>query len=641
VLLEVFLYLVLFLPLVSAVYTIAFRSILSGRVLAIHASILMLLSAVLSWVAGVAFYRSVDKKIYIHLCQWLDIENLSVSFGIYFDILTAIMMVMITTISVVVHIYSIGYMKKDEGIAKFMSYIGIFTFFMLFLVFSSNLVQLFFGWEGVGLSSYLLIGYWYQKEVANKAAMKAFIMNRIGDLGLILGIVMSFYLFKSVDYVGILDSLSFVSGSKIEIVGMSISIFTAVNLLFFFGAMGKSAQFGLHTWLPDAMEGPTPASALIHAATMVTAGVFLVVRLSPLYALSSFSLEVVAVVGLITSIFAGTVAVVQTDLKKTIAYSTCSQLGMMFFAVGVQAYTIAIFHLVVHACFKALLFLGAGAIIQSTSGEKNMLKMGGLYKYLPKTYMLMWIGSLALMGVPFFSGYYSKDAIMEVVWSYGGFLGSSIYYGGLFAICLTAFYTVRIMLLVFHGSTNLSSSVIQEPSKLLLIPMYFLAFLVIIMGPILEPLFTHNIHILWQKVVSVEVELKLLKIAKHVPYIYIFLPLFMVCLGVFGGYILLRKGKLNFIVFKKRYQDIYEFLYKQWYIDILYSRVISHLYRRLSFVLWKKIDKGAIDQLGLHGIVTVLVDIGRKSIRLQTGDICHYILAAVVGIGCIIWLNLI
>lgn len=632
--------LILFLPLFSAVYTIVFRHIFQGRTIAIHASIFLFLSMVLSWYMGFVYCL---QTITVPLWQWLDIDGIYVHFSIAFDQLSAVMMVMISTISFFVHMYSIGYMIKEKDIAKFMSYIGLFTFFMLFLVFASNLIQLFFGWEGVGFASYLLIGYWYKKASANKAAMKAFVMNRVGDLGLLLGIILCFYLFGSVEFSAMASQAPFVLEKAVNVFGGQIPLLTVVNLLFFFGAIGKSAQFGLHNWLPDAMEGPTPASALIHAATMVTAGVFLIVRLSPLYSLSLFSLEVVAVVGLITSIFAGTVAIVQNDLKKTIAYSTCSQLGMMFFAVGVQAYSIAIFHLVVHACFKSLLFLGAGAVIQSVSGEKDMQKMGGLFKYLPKTCIFMWAGSLALIGFPFFAGYYSKDAIMEAVWSHGGTLGTVIYWGGLLTIVLTAVYTIRMMVLIFHGKNRqkkVDLSAIQEVPRIMLVPMFFLAVASLLAGAILKVLFVGNIKKFWAGVIAVGEEIQLLKIVETMPYIYVIMPVIAGAMGAIFAWIVMRKNQRYDIYLKEKYKTIYHFLYNQWYMDRLYDFLFCRPYKAFSMILWRDIDKQTIDKLGPHGISSFLCKVGEKSIRLQTGDVCHYILAAIIGVGCIIWLNL-
>ena len=341
----------------------------------------------------------------IMLFSWINSGSMVVNWSLQFDQLSSVMLLVVNSVSCVIHFYSIGYMRDDKSIPRFFSLISLFTFFMLILVTSDNLVQLFFGWEGVGLTSYLLIGFWYEKPAANAAAIKAFLVNRIGDLGFVLGIFFIYNLSGSINFSDIFSSVESYADSKISFYGFEVYEITLACLLLFFGAMGKSAQLGLHTWLPDAMEGPTPVSALIHAATMVTAGVFMVARFSPVFEMSEVALMVVAFVGASTAFFAATVALIQNDIKRVIAYSTCSQLGYMFFAAGVSAYSAAIFHLMTHAFFKALLFLAAGSIIHAFSGEQDMRKMGGVYKKIPFTYLFMWVGSLALAGIPFFAGY--------------------------------------------------------------------------------------------------------------------------------------------------------------------------------------------------------------------------------------------
>jgi NADH-quinone oxidoreductase subunit L len=349
----------------------------------------------------------------VTLFTWLDVGDIKVSWALKADTLSAVMMVVVTVVSLCVHIYSIGYMEHDDSVPRFMAYLSLFTFMMLMLVTSDNLIQLFFGWEGVGLTSYLLIGYWYSKDSANAAAIKAFLMNRVGDLGLVLGLGLIWMTFETFDFSTILGDAQGYRHSQFLLFGWSVPTLEVICIFLFFGAMGKSAQLGLHTWLPDAMEGPTPVSALIHAATMVTAGVFLMVRMSPMLELAPVAREVITIVGASTAFFAGTIALTQFDIKRVIAYSTCSQLGYMFFAIGVSAYSAAMFHLVTHAFFKALLFLGSGSVIHAMSDEQDMRNMGGIWKYIPQTYAMMWIGSLALAGIPFFAGYYSKDLILE------------------------------------------------------------------------------------------------------------------------------------------------------------------------------------------------------------------------------------
>src|SRR5512132_870884 len=398
----------------------------------------------------------------IELTTWIDSGAFGVSWALKLDTLTAVMMLVVTVVSAMVHVYSIGYMHHDPSIPRFMSCINLFTFFMLMLVTADNLVQLFFGWEGVGLSSYLLIGFWYDRPSANAAAIKAFVVNRVGDFGFALGIFAVWMLSGSVGFQDIFAKAPEMATMRINFLGMDLPALETACLLLFVGAMGKSAQLGLHTWLPDAMEGPTPVSALIHAATMVTAGIFIVARMSPLFEYSDAALTVVTVVGAATAIFAATVACVQNDIKRIIAYSTCSQLGYMFFACGVSAYTAGIFHLMTHAFFKALLFLGAGSVIHAMSGEQDIRNMGGLWRPIPVTYALMWIGSLALAGVWPFAGFYSKDSILEADWGAETAVGTFAFWLGVFAAFLTAFYSWRLLILTFHGRPHADESVLAQ-----------------------------------------------------------------------------------------------------------------------------------------------------------------------------------
>ena len=397
----------------------------------------------------------------VELFTWIDSGAMEVSWAIKMDTLSAVMLLMVTTVAAVIHIYSIGYMHHDPGIPRFMAYLCLFTFFMLMLVSADNLVQLFCGWEGVGLCSYLLIGFWYDRPAANAAAIKAFVVNRVGDFGFALGIFAIFVLFETVDYDTIFAAAPGKAGATLQVFGVEFHAITVCTVLLFIGAMGKSAQLGLHTWLPDAMEGPTPVSALIHAATMVTAGVFMVVRMSPLFEFSETALTLVTVVGASTAIFAATVACVQNDIKRVIAYSTCSQLGYMFFAAGVSAYSAGIFHLVTHAFFKALLFLGAGLVIHAMSDEKDMRKMGGLGRLIPVTYALMLIGSLALAGIWPFAGYFSKDVILEAAYAADTGIGGYAFWLGITAAFLTAFYSWRLLLMTFHGAPRADKKVIE------------------------------------------------------------------------------------------------------------------------------------------------------------------------------------
>src|SRR5579864_1272360 len=417
------------------------------------------------------------------LATWIDTGDLQVQWALRFDALSAVMVAVVTVVSAMVHVYSVGYMAHDKGIPRFMAYLSFFTFFMLMLVTADNFVQMFFGWEGVGLCSYLLIGFWYDRDTANAAAIKAFIVNRIGDFGFALGIFAVYALFGSLHFGTVFDAAPNFAHTRFTFLGMQVDALTLTCILLFIGAMGKSAQLGLHTWLPDAMEGPTPVSALIHAATMVTAGVFMVARLSPLFEYAPVALAVVCVVGGTTAIFAASVGMAQNDIKRVIAYSTCSQLGYMFFAAGVSAYSAAIFHLMTHAFFKALLFLGAGSVIHALSGEQDMRKMGGLYYLVPYTYILMWIGSLSLAGIGIpgvfgFAGFYSKDIILEAAYGAGTTVGSIAFWLGVIAASMTAFYSWRLLFLTFHGAPRADHEAmhhVHESPMVMLVPLLPLA----------------------------------------------------------------------------------------------------------------------------------------------------------------------
>ncbi|MGY8994583.1 MAG: NADH-quinone oxidoreductase subunit L, partial [Rhodospirillales bacterium] len=439
-----------FLPLIGAIIAGLFGRLLGARNSQIISVTLMGASAVL---AIILFHDViVDGDVrQIQVFEWISSGAFDVSWAIRVDELTAVMMFVVTVVSFLVHVYSIGYMSHDPHIPRFFAYLSLFTFFMLTLITSDNFLQLFFGWEGVGLASYLLIGFWYKRPAANAAAIKAFVVNRVGDFGFALGILAIFLSFNSVSYDVVFAAAPDMAGTDFTFLGHSFDTLTIICILLFVGAMGKSAQFLLHTWLPDAMEGPTPVSALIHAATMVTAGVFMVARCSPLFEYAPIALAVVTFIGATTAIFAATIALTQNDIKRVIAYSTCSQLGYMFFACGVSAYSAGIFHLTTHAFFKALLFLGSGAVIHAMSDEQDMRKMGGIWRAIPLTYAMMWIGSLALAGVPFFSGFFSKDIILESAFAANTGLGMYAYWAGLVAAVLTALYSWRLIILTFHG----------------------------------------------------------------------------------------------------------------------------------------------------------------------------------------------
>ena len=483
--------LIITLPLIASIISGFFGKFIGDRNSEIVTSLLVSISAILS---SLVFYEVIfnqyEKDIII--ATWINSGSLEVNWAMKIDTLSSVMLVVVTYISALVHIYSIGYMSHDPHKPRFMAYLSLFTFAMLMLVTADNFIQLFFGWEGVGLCSYFLIGFWFKKETANAAAIKAFVVNRVGDFGFALGIFLIFYLFGTVNYTEVFNQIPTVVDEKLNFLGIKIQAIDLICILLFIGAMGKSAQIFLHTWLPDAMEGPTPVSALIHAATMVTAGVFLVVRCSPIFEYSELTLNIVTIVGMSTAFFAATVALVQTDIKKIIAYSTCSQLGYMFFAAGVGAYNVAMFHLFTHAFFKALLFLGSGSVIHAFKDEQNINNMGGVWRKLPYTYTLMIIGTLALTGFPLLSGFYSKDAIIEFAYLSGTATGYYAAGVGIFTAFLTSIYSWRLMFKTFHGQYNNKEIKIEETHEsplVMLIPLVLLSIGAIFAGFIFKELF--------------------------------------------------------------------------------------------------------------------------------------------------------
>ncbi|HUN48615.1 MAG TPA: NADH-quinone oxidoreductase subunit L, partial [Stellaceae bacterium] len=468
---------VVFLPLLGAIIAGFFGRWIGDRGAQLVTCGGLLLAAVL----GIVLFFKVaigGDEFVTQIFTWIDAGKLQVNWALHFDTLSAVMVLVVTVVSAMVHVYSVGYMAHDPSIPRFMSYLSLFTFFMLMLVTADNFVQLFFGWEGVGLCSYLLVGFWYDRPSANAAAIKAFVVNRVGDFGFALGIFAVYYIFGTLHFEEVFKAAPDQAGLTMNFLGWQVNALTCTCILLFVGAMGKSAQIGLHTWLPDAMEGPTPVSALIHAATMVTAGVFMVARFSPLFEYAPIALAVVVVIGGTTALFAATVGVAQTDIKRVIAYSTCSQLGYMFFAAGVSAYPAAIFHLTTHAFFKALLFLGAGSVIHAMSGEQDMRKMGGLWRLVMITYILMWIGSLALAGIPPFAGYFSKDVILESAWAAHSGVGLYAFILGTFAAFLTAFYSWRLLFLTFHGEPRADRETmhhVHESPVVMILPLVVLA----------------------------------------------------------------------------------------------------------------------------------------------------------------------
>ena len=571
----------------------------------------------------------------IDLFTWIPAGELQIRWALRLDTLSAVMVMMVSVVSAAIHIYSIGYMAEDKSIPRFMAYLSFFTFFMLALVTADNFVQLFFGWEGVGLCSYLLIGFWYDRESANAAAIKAFVVNRVGDFGFLLGIFAVYFIFGSLQFDAVFAGAPDIAGNTIEFLGWQVDALTVTCILLFIGAMGKSAQIGLHTWLPDAMEGPTPVSALIHAATMVTAGVFMVARLSPLFEYAPTALALVTVIGGTTAIFAASVGMVQNDIKRVIAYSTCSQLGYMFFAAGVSAYSAAILHLFTHAFFKALLFLSAGSVIHAMSGEQDMRKMGGIWRQVPVTYAVMWIGSLALAGIPYFAGYFSKDTILEAAWAADTAVGHYAYWMGLFAAFLTAFYSWRLLIMTFHGEPRASHEVmhhVHESPKVMLVPLIFLALGAIFAGGIAEEFFVGDERAsFWGGSILVLADHDPLEAVHHIPAIISLLPLVAAVSGIAVAYLFYMFRPEWPALLAERFRPIYLFLLNKWYFDELYDRLFVRPAFALGRGLWKGGDGAIIDGLGPDGIAARTIDLAVRAGRLQSGYVYHYAFAILIG----------
>jgi len=630
---------IVFLPLVGAIASGLFGRWLGDKWAPILTCVLLVASAILSWI--VFFDIAVGGHVRtIQLMNWIDVGAFEVDWSIMVDQLTAVMLVVVTTVSSVVHVYSIGYMSHDPHRQRFFAYLSLFTFAMLMLVTANNFVQMFFGWEGVGVCSYLLIGFWYKKPSANAAAIKAFVVNRVSDFGFALGIMGVFMVFKAVTFEAVFDATPDVAGQSFNFLGMNLDIMTTLCLLLFVGAMGKSAQMPLHTWLPDAMEGPTPVSALIHAATMVTAGVFMVVRLSPMFEYAPDALIVVAFIGATTCFFAATVGICQNDIKRVIAYSTCSQLGYMFFACGIGAYPVAIFHLFTHAFFKALLFLGSGSVIHGVQGEQDMRRMGGLWKKMPITYAYMWIGSLALAGVPLFAGYYSKDLIIESAFVSPSVMGDYAFWLGVGAAFLTALYSWRLIIMTFHGRPRMSEEEfahVHEAPKVMWMPLLVLAAGAVGGGYFFADLFTghggheffgHSILILGQNVIELAHE--------ETPFWVKAMVMAIVAAGIATAYIgYMWKQQLPGLL-ASMFRPLYKFLLNKWYFDELYDWLFVRPAMRLGHGLWKAGDGAVIDGLGPDGIAAATLNIARRAKAMQSGYLYHYAFAMLIGVAVIV-----
>ena len=624
------------LPLIASIISGFFGKLIGDRNSEIITSLLVTVSAILSALVlyQVIFNQYQDNII---IATWISSGTLDVNWSMKIDPLSAIMLVVVTSVSSLVHIYSIGYMSHDPHKPRFMAYLSLFTFAMLMLVTSDNFIQLFFGWEGVGLCSYFLIGFWFKKETANAAAIKAFVVNRVGDFGFALGIFLIFYLFGTVNYSEVFELIPTIVEKDLVFLGIKINAIDLICLLLFVGAMGKSAQILLHTWLPDAMEGPTPVSALIHAATMVTAGVFLVVRCSPIYEYSELALNIITIVGMSTAFFAATVALVQTDIKKIIAYSTCSQLGYMFFATGVGAYNVAMFHLFTHAFFKALLFLGSGSVIHAFKDEQNINNMGAVWRKLPFTYGLMIIGTLALTGFPFLSGFYSKDAIIEFAYLRGNTTGYYAAGVGILTAFLTSIYSWRLIFKTFHGEYNNKNIKIEETHEsplVMLIPLILLSIGAIFAGFTFKELFIAHgqLNNFWQDSIFF---LKPLS-TEHPPLWFLFLTPTLVILSIPIAYYLFVKNKKLPEQIANVNKPLYQFLLNKWYFDELYDFLIVKPSKKLGLFLWKFFDIKLIDGFGPDGISTLIKKCSLKANKFQSGYIYQYAFVMLVGFSALL-----
>ena len=627
-------YAILFLPLLGSIagyFGRSFTKFFSEIITSLFVSISAILSIIIFW-NGI---KENNYNNYV-IFEWISSGDFVANWSINIDPLSSVMLVVVTFVSALVHIYSVGYMSHDPHKPRFMSYLSLFTFSMLALVVSDNFLQLFFGWEGVGLCSYLLIGFWYKKETANNAAIKAFVVNRIGDFGLAIGIFLIFFYFGTINFDEVFQLAPEFVDKKIFIFGNEAYLITFICLFLFIGAMGKSAQFLLHTWLPDAMEGPTPVSALIHAATMVTAGVFLVVRCSPLFEYSQTALNVVTIVGMITAIFAASVALVQNDIKKIIAYSTCSQLGYMFFAAGVGAYHVAIFHLFTHAFFKALLFLGSGSVIHAFKDEQDIRNMGGVRKQLPYTYIFMLIGTLALTGFPFLSGFYSKDAIIEFSYLKNSLLGNYASFIGIFTAFLTAIYSWRLFFKTFHGTYNNKNIPINETHEspmIMLIPLFLLGIGALLAGFIFKEIFIgHHSNEFWQDSIFFLNEIK----HDHIPlWLLLITPILVIFAIPVSFYFFITNTKI-LEEFKKTNLPLYNFLLNKWYIDELYESIFVKPLKKIGSFFWKTGDQGIIDKFGPDGISKLVKMVSNKASQFQTGYIFDYAFVMLIGLSVLL-----
>ena len=627
-------YLIIFLPLFGFLFSFFLGKRFTFKVSQILTTSILFTSAFLSWVLFFSFLGERETEV-IHIFNWFTSGNFIVDWSIRLDSLTTTMFIVVCSVSACVHLYSIGYMSEDPSKERFMGYLSLFTFFMLMLVSSNNLLQMFFGWEGVGLASYLLIGFWYHKPSANNAAIKAFLVNRIGDFGYAIGIAGIFYIFGSIEFDVIFNNSQSFKDHNINFIGMNFNTIDLLCFLLFIGAMGKSAQLGLHTWLPDAMEGPTPVSALIHAATMVTAGVFLVARMSPLFEYAVYTNLFITFIGASTAIFAASIALTQNDIKRVIAYSTCSQLGYMFFAAGLGAYNASIFHLMTHGFFKALLFLSAGSVIYAMHHEQDMRKMGGLFKKIPFTGVMMWIGSLAIIGFPYFSGYYSKESILENAYYSNSSMATFAYTVGIITALLTAFYSWRLLFMTFHGKTRADSKTFDnahESPLVMKLPLFFLAIGSIFVGIFFVEFYTGKYqYSFWGEAIVLHKEGH-----HYLPFVQTLIIKSSVALGVMlAALIYFYKIHLSKIL-AHNLDPLYSISLNKWYVDEIYNLIFIKPYFALAYIFWKKGDEKIINRYGPDGISKIILISSGYLSRFQSGYLYHYAFTMLGGLVIIL-----
>ena len=669
---------IVFLPLLGAFIAGLLPRFVGQQGAQLISTVFLVISALLSFYA---FYdvAYLGHETTVEVARWFAIGSFGANWTLRIDTLTAVMLVVVTFVSCLVHIYSWGYMADDPHKARFFAYLSMFTFFMLMLVTSDNFMQVFFGWEGVGLSSYLLIGFWYKKPTANAAAIKAFVTNRIGDFGFALGIMTIFAVFGSLSFDTVFAAVSANSDRIYNFLGIDFNAIELIAILLFVGAMGKSAQFFLHVWLPDAMEGPTPVSALIHAATMVTAGVFLIVRCAPIFDAAPVTSAIVTIIGALTAFFAATIGLVQNDIKRVVAYSTCSQLGYMFFAAGLGMYNVAMFHLFTHAFFKALLFLGAGSVIVGMHHEQDMRKMGGLWRKMPFTWIFMLIGTLALtgFGIPGtsfgFAGFFSKDAVIEGAWMAGDAgrtFGHLAFWVGVVAALMTSFYSWRVIFMTFHGKPNGDAHTFEhakESPLVMMVPLALLAVGALFAGVMFKKDFIGKYTAdFWQgstviegtvfagypdKVDTDAVDIDHASVAgevsakedhgggyHNIPLWVLWSPFTAMALGFAFSYWLyiLHPGRAKKWADQSRF--LHPFLYNKWYFDELYDAVLVKNVKRLGDLFWKIGDQKLVDGLGPNGFAALTAVISRKAAKLQSGYVYHYAFVMLIGlVGFVTW----